>query len=235
MSSGNQGLRLTTNRIRSKGNTRRTIDLNKQLKSAFKLSVVNAKRREEKQKKNEKTLKLAASILEKCEAVLRPVDYEGLISSIAELDRSYKAIAKNTALFSTEEEEGEGEKEKGESKGTDEDVQTKRRESSKRREARSSAKKTLSKSQASFKKKLDRFTETIRTIESMKKLMNALKKRSFENERKTKEFKKQLCIDMKSTFDPLFLGSVGYENGPRTDPYGDNLSKSQWDSKTSKT
>lgn len=245
-----QGLRLTTNRIRSKGNSRKTLDLNKQLKGAFKMSVSNAKKRDDKRKESEKTLHLAMNILEKCELALSPVDYEGLVSSINELDRSYKELSKNLSRISNEEKE-EKDEEKEEEKDRKISTETKNKiflslsSSSSRcivsrppepiiRETKDSMRKTLIKCQTAFKKKLDRLTDTIRIMESTKGLINSLKKRALENERKTKEFKKQLCIDMKATFDPLFLGSIGYENGIRTDPYGDNLEKSLWDSKTSK-
>jgi hypothetical protein len=221
----NGGLQLTTKKIRSK-NSHRNADLYKQLKNSFRHSVVNAKRRKTKQNKNEKILELALEILKKCENALEPVDYDELKRSISELDASYKSIATNPLFANAKDDNDEEIENVNEEKKSESNV--------KRRTARTAVKKTLSKSQASFKKKLDRLTETIRIVESNKKIIESLRKQIIKNEQNTMHFKKQLCVEMKANFDPLFGGAIGYENCSRTDPYGDNLSKSVWDSKTSK-
>ena len=237
MTDDNNGLRLTTKRIRSKG-SHRSVDLNKQLKSSFKLSVVNAKKRQNKQKKSEETLKLALSILERCETALKPLDYDGLKASIAELDASYKSVITNPLFANLDAAHAVDAMHvvDAERANNDEEGETKAivAASSKRRQARVAVKKTLGKSQSSFKKKLDRLTETIRIVESSKKVVDALRKQVAKDNEKTMNFKKQLCVEMKANFDPLFGGAIGYEHCSRTDPYGDNLSKSVWDSKTSK-
>lgn len=233
----NNGLRLTTQRIRSKGSSKRTVDLKKQLTNSFKLSVVNAKKRTNKQKKSEKTLNLALSILEKCEVVLKPLDYDDLKTSIYDLEKTYQNVITNSLYVGIEhEEEEEEEKDDYITPISNKVVQKgkKKQDPLKRKTARATAKKTLSKSQASFKKKLDRLTETIRIVESSKKMIDSLRNRIAKNEERTMAFKKHLCVELKANFDPLFGGAIGYENCARTDPYGDNLSKSVWDSKTSK-
>jgi hypothetical protein len=250
-----KGLRLTTKNIRSKGSSHKNTDLKKQLKTAFKLSVTNAKRRQNKQKKSEKVLKLAMGILERCKTVLKPLNVDDLKIAIADLDASYRSVLTDPILSGIEiecegdgnsidnndnEEERirEGTREKEPTRSTSaytSDINARKTLSNfKTRTVRTAVRKTLSKSQASFKKKLDRLTETIRTVEATKKIIESLRKQIVKNEEKNVNFKKQMCIDFKANFCPLFGGAIGDEGRARTDPYGDNLSKSVWDSKTSK-
>lgn len=95
--------------------------------------------------------------------------------------------------------------------------------------------KLIIKQQNAFKKKMDRLTESIKTMESSDKLLKLMKQRMMHDEIVFTDLKKNLFVEMKNNFHPLFLGSIGYVDGKRTDSYGDNLYKSVWDSKSSKS
>lgn len=220
--SGNEGLQLTTTKIRSQ-NLKKGQSSNKQLGNSFKLSINNAKRRREKEQTKKKTIDLALDIWKKCQQIFENVNYEELKANIEELDSKYQEISKLLNYMN----------EKMSKKNDDQDEKKDKQKDMLYRSLETM--KNLSKAQTSLRNRLNRISDSVKLIEEGMKMTKRLNENFSKDDSKAMSFRKQLCIDYKAHFDPLFGGSIGYENGKRTDPFGDNLSRSVWDSKSTKT
>lgn len=223
-----KGLRLTTSNIRStKSNTRRKVDLGNKLKTnARKMSIVKVQKNNSKRHETSKTLNAVMQILDRCKEALEPVNYEDLMASIQTMNEFYH---KTESVITTQ---TDWLRYHNATANRDTPIQQKQVDAV--LALLDERMTNIRKSQASFKRKLERLTDSIKIIESSRKLVEGNQQLVQNSEQSLIKFKKHLCIEMKSNFDPLFTGSIGYEGGKRTDPYSDNLQKSVWDSKTSK-
>jgi hypothetical protein len=255
--SSKEGLQLTTANIRVRANGKGRQNglegknsLEKRLTKQFKTSAVNAKKRRDKSKSRTETAKRIAAAVAVLEGIAPFASEEseaGITNAVEEFTRTCARFSKTVeALLSNSrmEEEKEGEEEKKE-KDDDANVNDEKRIRTPSRygERRSSSSESaslrneiehLKKRQLEIKKKLEAVPKVCKAVRGLTKATNDVIAKVASDAKKTLEFKRTLCLDLKGNYDPLYGGSIGYEDGKRTDPYGDNLSTTVWDSRTSK-
>lgn len=208
-----------------------------------KLSIEKAKATRERAQKKEKLLDQVSNILARCEVSLETLDQKEIKHGMEELQKSFEQINSNFFVSNAKIAEkksrylhSDAEKSK-ETKDTswEEKIKKLQKVQALKDELWEEKMSQIRKAQAAFKRKLDKLTTTIKTVGLLKEAVSSLKEDSINRDYKTSAFRKRFCIAMKYNFDPLFNGSIGTEGSSnRTESMNNNLSKTVWDSKTSK-